>query len=626
MTEARRRAAAALFWDGAWEEAGAAYRDLLRHDAGSAGDWFGLGCCLQQQQRLAGAADAYRRALEADEALAAAWNNLGRTRLAMGDADEAAGCLRRAASLRGNRDAALRLLESARAPEPGGRLSSWRGERFDGGHLLVVANEGIGDAIQWSRHLPAVRALGGEVTLACQPAAVELFRRSGLAGSVVPVGSVPSGCDRWVPMTALDYLVHGEDRPAETPAPYLRADADRAANWACRALHAPGLDVGLVWAGEAAHPQDAERSMPFRALAPLLDVDGVNFFGLQHGPRSLESHGNRAGGRFVSLAAELDELTDVAALLTRLDLLISVDTAPVHLAGALGRPVWLLGCRHIDRRWLGGGAPLYASVRTFRQERRGDWPEVVDRVRGALRALAARHSLTAEQRPVLSQPDGLRVSRWRHGLIACRPGEPHARGIEICGEHEELRNAPLRRALRPGSTVLVSSPAPSASVVTLARAVGPRGRVIAVPPPAAAGALLRANVELNGLDNVEFLEGPGAGGAPAKLDACDLLVVDRGDDPGRRLEQALAVVAPRRPVAYGSASGEAALAELAATARAHGYRCYRHAYPAFNPANYLGTPAPDAPGEEALGLLAVHASVAQDVVGLEEIAGSPAPR
>jgi hypothetical protein len=179
--------------------------------------------------------------------------------------------------------------------------------------------------------------------------------------------------------------------------PYLRPDLARAAAFRRRLAGLPGLKLGLVWAGEPrAHSStqssmDRRRSLSLAALAPLAAMPGVVFVSLQKGRAAEQARTPPPGMILHDWTAELEDFAATAALMAALDLVISVDSAPVHLAGALGRPVWLLNRFDSDFRWLPGAAdacPWYPTLRQFRQETPGDWNGVIARVTAALHAKA----------------------------------------------------------------------------------------------------------------------------------------------------------------------------------------------------------------------------------------------
>jgi len=170
--------------------------------------------------------------------------------------------------------------------------------------------------------------------------------------------------------------------------PYLNGELEASARWRDRMANTQDqLNVGLVWAGSQIHKNDRNRSLPLSALAPLREVAGVRFFSLQKGEAAQEAASLSKAMRMIDWTAELTDFADTAALIANLDLIMTVDTAVAHLAGAMGKPVWTLLPFVADWRWLSEreDSPWYPSMRLFRQTAPGDWTGVVARVADALR-------------------------------------------------------------------------------------------------------------------------------------------------------------------------------------------------------------------------------------------------
>ena len=192
-----------------------------------------------------------------------------------------------------------------------------------------------------------------------------------------PLLSLPWACG-----TTLDTI------PAQVP--YLQADTAGVATWRQKLTGDTGrLKVGLVWAGSTENPNDRNRSIALAALAPLGQVPGVSLYSLQKGEAGEQVRHLPAGMTVIDPTADLQDFADTAALIANLDLVIAVDTAVVHLAGALGRPVWTLLPLVPDFRWLleRADSPWYPTMRLFRQTTRGDWDGVIKRVGEALALL-----------------------------------------------------------------------------------------------------------------------------------------------------------------------------------------------------------------------------------------------
>lgn len=272
----------------------------------------------------------------------------------------------------------------ALADHPG---PAWTGQPLDGRTLLVHAEQGRGDVLQLSRLLPALAALGARVVVECQPELARLMARVPGVALVVPRGTSVPAYDYQCAMMSLCGPLGVEPDKVPGPAIWLSADPAEQAAWADR-LEGPGLRVGLCWAGQPANPVDVRRSMALSVLHPLAAVPGVRFVCLQLGPAAAQV-ADWPGGM---LRADLPDFAATAALVANLDLVISVDTAVAHLAGGLGRPVWLLNRFDGCWRWLKDRPDCgwYPGLRQFRQRVAGDWSYPVSLLAARLRALASR--------------------------------------------------------------------------------------------------------------------------------------------------------------------------------------------------------------------------------------------
>jgi tetratricopeptide (TPR) repeat protein len=258
---------------------------------------------------------------------------------------------------------------------------AWNGEALGGKTLLIHAEQGLGDTIQMARflsHLPP----GGVVVVEAPRPLVRLL--TGIPRiRVVQKGETLPPFDLHCPMMSLPAMLATElgTIPADTP--YLRVDATRAAHWQRQVSALPGLHVGIAWAGNPDDVRlDRKRSVALTALAPLAAIDGVSFVSLQLGKPGEGLAASAFGPGTQDWTTELQDLAETASLIEALDLVISVDTAVAHLAGALGRPVWLLNRFDTDWRWLLGrdDCPWYPTLRQFRQAKPGDWAGIVERV------------------------------------------------------------------------------------------------------------------------------------------------------------------------------------------------------------------------------------------------------
>jgi tetratricopeptide (TPR) repeat protein len=372
----------ALREQGALDEAVACFRSALRRRPDFADAQINLGNTLAEQRRLDEAVGCYVAALRVDPGLADGHFNLGIALLARGDL--AAGWQEYEWRWK-----IPRMASACRNfPQP-----QWRGEAVAGRTLLIHAEQGFGDTLQFCRYATLAAARGAKVILEAPPPLVRLLRTLAGVAQVVECGDALPAFDVHCPMLSLPFAFGTTGATIPNVAPYLHADAVQVAAWQARlgALAGPGLRVGLVWAGDPRrHTRelaavDGRRSLAPARLAPLLDVAGVRFFSLQKsGPAAPEAFG------VVDVMGEMDDFADTAALVANLDLVISVDTAVAHLAGALGKPVWLLDRFDSCWRWLSGrrDSPWYPTLRLYRQPCAGDWDAVLAEVAADLRALA----------------------------------------------------------------------------------------------------------------------------------------------------------------------------------------------------------------------------------------------
>jgi hypothetical protein len=256
----------------------------------------------------------------------------------------------------------------------------WNGQPIPGKTLLIHDEQGFGDTFQFMRMVPwAHERSGAKIVLEVNAETFSLAQRSAGFDHIVARGNLPPAFDQHCELMSLP-LAMGlklSDLPGQIP--YLTPDPQRVAKWQQRLADLPRPLVALVWAGRPTHFNDANRSMTLAQLAPLAQP-GVTFLSIQKGPAAAQAASPPVGMSMVSLSDEISDFEDTAAILTIADLLISVDSSPVHLAGALGRPAWVMLPLVPDWRWLMDrrDTPWYPSVRLFRQNTRADWRSVIE--------------------------------------------------------------------------------------------------------------------------------------------------------------------------------------------------------------------------------------------------------
>jgi hypothetical protein len=269
------------------------------------------------------------------------------------------------------------------------QMPRWDGRPIPGKTLLIHDEQGYGDTFQFMRMVRwAKQKSQATVILEINHETASLAQRMGGFDSLTVRGQLPPPFDVHAEMMSLPMLMRLQlsDLPGQMP--YVTADGERLARWRKRLAAVEGLQVAFVWAGRPTHTNDARRSLPLEAFAPLCQ-DGVTLLSIQKGPREGEAAAPPAGMTLVNLSPEIADFEDTAAILSTVDLLVSVDSSPVHLAGALGQPAWVMLPFQPDWRWLQDrtDSPWYPSLRLFRQARWGDWDEVIHRIAAALATL-----------------------------------------------------------------------------------------------------------------------------------------------------------------------------------------------------------------------------------------------
>ncbi len=357
-----------------------------------------LGLCLNEQDKVAAAEVSFRQAAEIDPKMVQAWHNLGNSLLDQHRPEAAVEAFDKALEwdpkhptsrvhrayallLAGDYDAGLDALEDRwdlpRTLSPRADLTTplWDGTPFPEKTLLIYAEQGFGDTIQFSRQVAAAKALGGRVVLDVQRPLVRLMQSLDGPDEVSAADGQPAPAhDLRLPAMSLPRVLgtRPETIPGDTP--YLTAPDP--GSWDAFLSDLPGMKIGLVWNALAESRRSIRRSIPLSDLAPLLGVDGVSWVSLQkhvpEGDRPLPD-------ALIDPADRMGDFADTADLIMGLDLVVAVDTAVAHLAGALGRPVWMMLTAGCDWRWGQDGAdcPWYPSARLYRKSRIDGWTAVV---------------------------------------------------------------------------------------------------------------------------------------------------------------------------------------------------------------------------------------------------------
>ncbi len=384
-------------------EAAAALARAVALDPGHAPSWLNLGNAEADLDRLDEAERHIGTALRLAPSLIEAHASLGFVLTSLGRLDEArAACgaaiahvpdfaqahwnLATAALLAGDYETGFREYEWRKRHDRfrhdfldlPGRV--WNGEAVDGQDVLVQAEQGLGDTIQLSRYMALIAERGARVTLACDGRLIPLLRHApGLHAAIDKTARLPA-YDIWIDQMSLPRVF--ATTPATIPSASGWLTAAPAATARVAAGLPPGRRIGIVWAGNPAHSNDARRSLPALSVAALAAASGARLISLQVGPRASEA----ASYGFHDLSPHLTDYAATAASVAALDLLVCVDTSVAHLAGALGKPAWVMLPYAPDWRWMLGrdDTPWYRTLRLFRQDRPGDWSSVTARVGAAI--------------------------------------------------------------------------------------------------------------------------------------------------------------------------------------------------------------------------------------------------
>jgi tetratricopeptide (TPR) repeat protein len=401
--------AACLCELGELDEAMVACQRALSRDANYAPALTNLGNILDALGRFEDAVTAHRRAVTADPSYAKGHANLAVALRVTGGLDEALAASHHAVALDPN-DPLIRF-NHAHALLLNGHLASgfeelrwgktckgwsqgypdfaapeWQGEALAGRTLLLYAEAGLGDTLQFVRYLPHVAEKGGSIVLQVQPPLVPLLRANTNV-TVIARGEPLLRFDLHLPLIALPFVFGTTLDSIPAAIHYLRADAVKLSQWRRLLDDETSLRVGVVWSGNPWHKGDRLRSLAADMLLPWLVMPGVKLYSLQKDPRVADAPALAAlGGDIVDLSPLLGDFSDTAAAVTALDLVITVDTSVAHLAGALGRPVWMLLPYALDWRWLRDreDSPWYPGMRLFRQRAPLAWEDVVARVSAGL--------------------------------------------------------------------------------------------------------------------------------------------------------------------------------------------------------------------------------------------------
>ncbi len=390
---------------GRTEDAAQALRRAVQHQPGSASSHLNLANLLHDLGDTEAAERHCRAAIQRDPALAEAHTVLGFLLTQTGDLDGAIAACNRALAIEPELPEAqwnlgIALLTGGDLPAGFARYEwrkrhpvlgreffalpdpEWTGQPLAGSRIVVMAEQGLGDAIMFARYGAVLAERGATVAIACDRRLVPLLRRTPGVTEVLAKRRDMPRFDFWVDQMSLPHLCGTTADTIPSPGPYLSADPEASQRWSTRLAGLSGRRVGVAWAGNPLHSNDRNRSCPPAVFRDILRSPGLAGVSLQVGG----SAGAAAELELRDWSAALVDYGETAALIDQLDLVITVDTSVAHVAAALGKPTWILLPHCPEWRWLRdrSDTPWYDCVRLFRQPRPGDWAAVRDAVRAAL--------------------------------------------------------------------------------------------------------------------------------------------------------------------------------------------------------------------------------------------------
>jgi len=377
--------AVALFACGREVESFESCKKGLQIDANLADTYANLGICYADQGDLGASIAAFEKAIKLDPNHANAHDGLGLSLLMGGQLQ------------RGWREQEWRwrktVFEKQRFPD----APHWTGQDLTGRTLLLYVEQGYGDILQFCRYAPLLAARGAKVLLECVPDLTGIIKTLDGVAELVPAGKPPPPFDLACALMSVPLWYGTTLETVPVGVPYLHAKPALVEEWRGFFKNDENFKVGIAWAGRPSHANDHNRSTTPASFAPLAQIPGVSFYSLQKDVRNRPRGSVPAGMNLIDLAPRLTDFNVTAAIISNLDLVISVDTAIVHLAGAMGRPVWNLLARCPDWRWMlkRSDTPWYPTMRLFRQPRRRDWAAQMAEVADTLRNTVGQRTVSS---------------------------------------------------------------------------------------------------------------------------------------------------------------------------------------------------------------------------------------
>ncbi len=555
----------------------------------------------------------------------------------------------------------------------------WDGSKAEGKTILLHTEQGLGDAIQFIRYVPLVRERCARVVVECnQKSLRRLLAAAAGVGEILVRGEPLPEFDFQAPLMSLPKILETTLETVPAQIPYL--SVPDSATLKLPVAPAAGVRVGAVWVANALNKTSAKRSCPLSLFLKVLDTPGVTFYSLQKELETAEMELLKSIKKVYNLKDSLYDLAETAAAISQLDLVISADTAVAHLAGALGKPVWVLLPFHADWRWLENRSdtPWYPSMRLFRQSQPGRWEEVLERLVGELQALVSEHrhsqqeaaggevpvspgvgdakNIAGEPAPILPAGGFNRLKQCRYGVMIYNVNDLYiGRSLDLYGEYSEGEVELFKQILRPGDVAVDAGANIGAHTVFLAKAVGERGAVLAFEPQRIVFQTLCANIALNSITNtycysIALSSAPSSirvpplnysqmnnfgglalggylEGEPVEvraldsfaLEKCRLIKIDVEGMELQVLQGAVNTVEKFKPALYVENDRREKAAALIRYLDSIGYAMYWHRPTYYNPNNFLGNPENVFGRTISVNMLCVHRQYNSSVRGLEPV-------
>ena len=655
------------------DEAVASYDRAISLKADHAEAFNNRGNALAELRSLEAAVDSYDRATALQPKYVEAFNNRGNALKELKRLDEALISHDRAIALKPNYAEAFlnrgmaRLLgghfrdgwpdyewrfktKDAQVTRPSINAPNWRGEDIGGHSILVFAEQGLGDTIQFARYLPLLAQRGAHVTFLAPPKLARLFRPLSRQIEIIDVLEPSHSFDFQCALMSLPLQFGTDLQSIPNQVPYLEPEADLEARWKKR-IGNHGFKIGIAWQGKPQGSIDRGRSIPLVEFSPLARVPGVRLISLQKHLGLDQIRSLPSDVAVETLGDDFDDspdaFIDTTAVMRHLDLVITSDTSIAHLAGALARPTWVALKQVPDWRWLleRQDNPWYPTMRLFRQRTDGDWRGVFADIEQELKLLLAgrpvphgapdTNRMTAAgagfsegdlgSGELLLESANLRLKRCKHGLMMFHAKDSYiGRSLNLYGEWAAAEADVFQQLLRPGLTVIDAGANIGTHTLYFADAVGTSGRVLAFEPQRFLYNILCGNIALNGHANI-VAENAALGSEPGRIvvpaidydrvgnfggvtlgrtqagnevpvrtldsyrvDSCQLIKIDVEGMEKDVLAGAVSLLERHQPFLYVENDREKKSRELIGWLLARNYRLYWHLTRLFNPNNYFG--------------------------------------